>query len=86
MKFDFKKYLYIGCIPLWSQKHHPTDRSPCIIKKCPSCKKEIWVSEKKRDMKTNNPTKVKIVCLTCIAQNAIDNGLEMDLVDLNSFN
>ena len=81
MTIDFVNDLIIGCIPLEAQETPPKDQSACVIEKCPICKKNIWVSEKKRqyrDIKLN----VKIYCLVCIVVEQIRQGISPDQVEI----
>ncbi len=82
MPIDFKKHFYIGCIPLSAMATHPTDQTPCIIEKCPECKKSMWVSEKKRLLKSKDPDAFRIVCFTCLAQHAVNTGVRPELHSL----
>jgi hypothetical protein len=49
---DHEETLII-CIPLSYSKAPPKDQINCVIEKCPKCKKEMWVSEKKRNIRDN---------------------------------
>lgn len=86
MKIDFSKYTFIGCIPIKACTTHPTDQSPCIIKTCGLCKEQMWVSQKKRLMKKRNPTKVRIYCLLCLHKEAVAQGYEAEIMDINAIN
>jgi hypothetical protein len=82
-KFDFNKKQYIGCIPVWAHPSHPTDQSPCIILDCPTCGKEMWVSEKKRAYFAEHQDTIEIHCLQCLAHAAHDQGLNPELADIS---
>lgn len=81
MTLNFKKTLYIGCIPLWAEPNHPTDQSPCIIQECPTCSEKMWVSQKKRDHQDSHEN-VEIHCLKCIALSAHEQGYELDIQNI----
>ncbi|HWW39858.1 hypothetical protein [Pedobacter sp.] len=78
--------LLIGCIPVDAQPTHPDDQEDCIIEKCPLCKKDMWVSKKKRRLRDNTILlkKVQIYCLLCLAKEAIEQGVldDLEMIDI----
>ena len=82
MNLEVYKYMYVGCIPVYACPEPPNDQSPCIKQDCPHCNREMWVSEKKRNIKKCNPKKVKIYCLECLAVGAMNQGYEPELLDI----
>lgn len=54
----------IGCLTLRSTRTSPTDQKNCTIENCEGCKEPIWVSEKKRALRTLNP-KLATLCMDC---------------------
>jgi hypothetical protein len=85
MNFDFKNKLYIGCIPVWAHPTHPKDQSSCVIRDCPTCGKEMWVSEKKRAHLATRMN-VEIHCLKCLAEGGIAQGVELEITDIARMN
>lgn len=82
MKLEINKYIYVGCIPVHACPEHPTDQSPCIKMDCPYCKREMWVSKKKREILYKDPKRVKIYCLECLAVGAWSQGYDPELFDI----
>lgn len=82
MPVDFKKHFYIGCIPLSAMKTHPKDQTPCVIRNCPECNEPMWVSEKKRLLKSKDPAAFRIVCFICLVSASVEQGVEPELYNL----
>ncbi len=82
MKMKTDKFIYVGCIPVEAHPEHPTDQSPCVKEICPHCKRDMWVSEKKRKIRETCPRKVKVYCLECLAVGALNQGMEPTLFDI----
>ncbi len=86
MKLDADKYLYVGCFPVHACPDHPTDQSPCIQVDCPHCKRPMWYSENKRNLKKLLPKRVKVYCLECLAVGAYAQGLDPTMIDISKPN
>lgn len=85
MKIDFENDSIAGCIPVSHMANAPIDQSPCVIEKCIMCDQDMWVSEKKRNMRKHQ--NIKIFCFICIVQQQIKNGIhpnDIDLVNINN--
>lgn len=82
LKLNMSKWVYIGCIPRYASPIAPQDQSPCVTAECPHCKRLMWVSEKKRQLKESLGKKAKIYCLECLARAAHAQGLETIIYDI----
>ena len=86
LKLEQYGHMYIGCIPVHMHPRHPEDQSPCIVMPCNHCHKDMWVSEKKREMLKEHPETYKMYCFVCLAEAAHDAGLTLDMCDINKRN
>ncbi len=54
----------IVCIPVALRPTPPTDQSPCTQEPCLLCEKLMWVSEKKKALRSKNG--YSIYCIPCV--------------------
>lgn len=63
----------IPCPPLSDYKEQPADQSLCTAEPCPLCKKDMWLSEKKKaciQVAKSMEREVFVGCYRCV-ENAI---------------
>ena len=78
---------YLGCIPLSEFKSSPKDQPGCEIEDCPECKKGMWVSKRKRELRDNK--NMKTICWFCLLNLCIKNGIdprEVEIFDMTKSN
>lgn len=75
-----KQEMIIGCIPVSAQPTPPRDQKNCVIEPCPQCNTDMWVSEKKRALRSD---KIPCVCMICAAKAMVEHGVDFDMLDLN---
>ncbi len=67
LNLDPNSEIIIGCIPIVLQDFPPADYKNPFIGKCENCDKDIWMSEKKKQVKLDHP-KAKCLCMFCCAK------------------
>lgn len=76
----------IGCLPKADYPIEPPNQPGCLLENCPACKREMWVSEKKRQLRIEYP-KLIAMCMRCavVAMKMLedDDGDEAVHVDLS---
>lgn len=82
MKLNVKKYIYVGCIPVYASPEHPKDQSPCVQIDCPHCHRPMWFSQKKKILEESLRDKVRVYCLECLAIGAFNQRMEPELFDI----
>jgi len=82
--FDFEKYVYVGCIPVDELPEGPSSQSKPLTKEiCEWCDKYMWVSRIKREFSENKKNSKKI-CIRCFVALQKYQGIEVDLIQMNS--
>ena len=66
--------------------HAPKDQSSPKKEKCPECKNDIWISEKKKKLSIAMPNS-KILCWFCLINETINNKdeyINMEQINLDN--
>lgn len=83
---NFNKAIIV-CKP--SSLEAPKDQENPQVEECPSCKRGMWVSDKKRKIRKNYPQAL-IICMLCglkIEKGRRDLGIPpSEFIDLNKIN
>ena len=77
-KIDFEKNNIIICFPVRILKQTFKDQSPSTIEKCPLCLQEMWITQKKMELRATNPEKIKAYCIVCIRQGMFEQGITLN--------
>jgi hypothetical protein len=65
--------LLIFCPPLSKYPQQPKDMSKCTLEPCPKCNKEMWLSEKKKELiKDKKDMELILSCYDCFIEFAQD--------------
>jgi hypothetical protein len=54
----------IGCVSVEDSPIPDPEQKNCVVENCLACKQEIWVSEKKRELRKEHP-KLVTMCMRC---------------------
>lgn len=68
----------LTCIPVWACPEAPREQQNPIKEECPTCKKEMWVSEKKRFLREKD--NMRCLCMLCTVK---EFGTDIVPIDIN---
>ena len=81
-----KEKMKIMCIPVKYLSSPPVEQTNCIIENCPDCNEEMWVSEKKRNMRKQHGNRCALKCGICHVKDAMVEGYSAEdiiSIDIN---
>lgn len=78
LNFNPNSEIIVGCLPVEAQPVPPHDYKNPYIGACEQCNREIWMSDKKKQVKLDYP-KAVCLCMLCCVKVAMQNEGQMSV-------
>lgn len=81
LNFDPNSEIIVGCLPVEAHPIPPNDYTNPYIGACEQCDREIWMSDKKKQVKLDYPA-AKCLCMLCCVKIAMQNKEGMNVYNI----
>lgn len=66
LNFDKSDDIVVGCIPIKMQPEPPEDYQNPYVSQCEECDNDIWMSDKKKQVKLDYPNAICLCMFCCL--------------------